>query len=209
MALGRSAAPAILGLFLALGLSAVFWLPMVTGAPIRARRPVVRWSLRFPRQLRLLLPALQPRRGDSASAKPGRTILSDSNWVRLPLILATVGVLLAWRPARRLRLEIACFVVGDVRLGIRDAADRRTSVGFARRRDRFWASPSFRGAGSASRRSVSASWPGWSCCPMHTGRHASGHRVAGRRGPGAAGQLSATCASRSPSLRRDPSAWPP
>ena len=41
----KAALPAILGLFAGLGLSAVFWLPMLTGTPICARRPVVRRPL--------------------------------------------------------------------------------------------------------------------------------------------------------------------
>ena len=106
----RSAAPAVAGLFLALGLSAIFWLPMVTE---RQYVRVDQWfdgRYDFHGNFVTFFQLFSPTWGFGISeAGPDDPLGFQLGAVAL--ILATVGVLLAWRPARRLRLEIACFVL--------------------------------------------------------------------------------------------------
>jgi hypothetical protein len=104
-----SAAPAILGLFLALGLSAIFWLPM---ALERQYVRVDQWfdgRYDFRGNFVYFFQLFSPTWGFGTSvAGPDDPLGFQLGAV--VLILATVGVLLAWRAARRLRLEISCFV---------------------------------------------------------------------------------------------------
>ena len=109
----RSALPAILGLVLGVGLSAIFWLPMLLE---RQYVRVDQWfdgRYSFEGNFVYFYQLFSPKWGFGISeAGPDDPIGFQLGAVAV--ILATIGVLLAWRAARRLRLEIACFVVAAI-----------------------------------------------------------------------------------------------
>lgn len=109
----QAAAPAVVGLFLGLGLSAVFWLPMLLE---RQYVRVDQWfdgRYDFRGNFVYFYQLFSPTWGFGVS-QPGPDDPIGFQLGAVAVILATVGVLLGWGPARRLRWEIACFVVAAI-----------------------------------------------------------------------------------------------
>ncbi|MFN2202285.1 MAG: 6-pyruvoyl-tetrahydropterin synthase-related protein [Caldilineaceae bacterium] len=109
----RSAVPAVLGLVLGVGLSAIFWLPMLLE---RQYVRVDQWfdgRYSFEGNFVYFYQLFSPKWGFGISeAGPDDPIGFQLGAVAV--ILATIGVILSWRAARRLRPEIACFAAAAV-----------------------------------------------------------------------------------------------
>lgn len=110
---GRWVRAAILpatGLVAGVGLSAVFWLPMLLE---RQYVRVDQWfdgRYNFRGNFVYLFQLFSPRWGFGVSAAGPDDPISFQLGA-IPFILAVIGLLLAWQPARRLRWEIACFAL--------------------------------------------------------------------------------------------------
>ena len=106
----RAALLPVIGLVAGLGLSAIFWLPMLLE---RQYVRVDQWfdgRYNFRGNFVHFFQLFSPRWGFGVSAVGPDDPIGFQLGV-IPLILAVLGVMLAWRPARRLRWEIVCFVL--------------------------------------------------------------------------------------------------
>ena len=106
----RVATLPVLGLFAGLGLSAIFWLPMLLE---RKYVRVDQWfdgRYDFRGNFVYFFQLFSPQWGFGVSTSgPDDPIGFQLGAV--PLILAAIGVMAAWHPARRLRWEIVCFAL--------------------------------------------------------------------------------------------------
>ncbi len=109
----RNAAPAVIGLIAGLGLSAIFWLPMLLEYKYVLVNQWFDGRYDFSNNFVYFFQLFSPRWGFGVStAGPDDPIGFQLG--AIPLILAVIGLLVAWEPARRLRGEMALMALAGI-----------------------------------------------------------------------------------------------